>query len=180
VGPFPRERVVHREADAVHPLWHFIARKCRERKCERVDEALALVHQRFAFLDRLARDEELTLTQVAQAAVDELCRPARRARGKILRFDEQRFLSVARGFAKNAGARNATANHDDVPRFGGSVRSLQPFPHTFTVTARPHGPGTLAGKLRVGANRERGASIVASGDDKWLGCRVRATCYDRT
>src|SRR5690606_22440188 len=84
VLPLPGERVVHGEADAVHPLRHLVARELGEREAERVDEADAFIHQPLALAHGLPGDEELSLSQVAEAAVYELGRAARRARREVL------------------------------------------------------------------------------------------------
>src|SRR5207244_6194780 len=98
------ERVVHREADAVHPLRHLVARERGERERERIDEALALLHQPLALLHGLARDEELTLPKVTETTMHELRRPARRPGREVLRLDEERLLPVTCGLTEDPGA----------------------------------------------------------------------------
>jgi len=64
-------------------------------------------------LGRGLEDEpDLTLLEVAQAAVDQLGRAARGARGEISALDECGAQSAHRSIARDAGAGDATADHE--------------------------------------------------------------------
>ena len=91
MGPLAGQDVVHGQAQAEHPAGHRVALERSEPETERLHEPGRFFHEALTLDDALARDAELALTQVAEAAVDKL----RRAgfldvpEAKVLRLDEQ-------------------------------------------------------------------------------------------
>jgi hypothetical protein len=70
--------------------------------------------QPIALAAGLARHAELTLGDVAEAAVNELRGAARGAGGEVLALDEQRAQAARGGVAQHGGARDAAAHHQQV------------------------------------------------------------------
>ena len=79
----------------------------REVRRETVDEQVPLG-------EGLADQVEVEHLEVAQAAVDELAGPARRAARPVLRLDHGRRQPTADGVEGDAGTRHATADDEDV------------------------------------------------------------------
>ena len=67
-----------------------------------------------ALLQRLVDQAEIELLEVAQAAVDELARARRRARGQVARLDQGDRQPAGGGVERRAGAGDAAADDDDV------------------------------------------------------------------
>src|SRR6185295_3961884 len=63
---------------------------------------------------RLEHQADLALLEVAQAAVDQLARLRRRARGVVALLEQRDLEAAQRGVARYARAGDATADHDDV------------------------------------------------------------------
>ena len=71
----------------------------------------------------LAGDRELALREVAQAAVDELGRPARRAERQVVRVDCEHRQAAGDGVEGDTGAGDAEADHHDVHLVGDAVEA---------------------------------------------------------
>lgn len=71
----------------------------------------ALAQQRFPFAKRFPDQPELTVLQIAQAAMDYSCRAAGYPGGKIVLLNQQRALAGARALPRYGNSVNAAANH---------------------------------------------------------------------
>ena len=82
----------------------------RRQERDRLDEVRRqAVEQQAALAQRLADEPELELLEIAQAAVDQLARPARRARGEVALLDERDPQPARSRVERRAAA-------DDAPR----------------------------------------------------------------
>ncbi len=70
-----------------------------------------------AFAQTLAHQRELAGFEIAQAAVNQLARPAGRAAGEAEPFDEQRAVTCGRGGLQYPGTVNAAADDDYIVLF---------------------------------------------------------------
>ena len=91
----------------------------RDDERQRVDEVRRQRDHELALEQRLADEAEVEVLQVAQAAVDELGRAARRAGGVVGALDERDAVAARGGVERDAGARDAAADDDEVERLGG-------------------------------------------------------------
>jgi hypothetical protein len=72
------------------------------------------VHEQRALEQRLAHQPEVEALEVAQAAVDELRRAARRAGRIVLALDESHAVAARRRVERDARAGDPAADHDHV------------------------------------------------------------------
>ena len=107
--PRALHRVVQHQARAhVRPLDHLLVQRVQER--DRLDQVRGeLGHEQVAFPQRLVDQLEVELLQVPQAAVDELARPARRARGQVARLHQGHPQAAGRGIQGGPGPRYSSA-----------------------------------------------------------------------
>ena len=73
-----------------------------------------VVPQPLALVQRLVDEPDLALLQVAQAAVDELRRLRRRARGEVVALDQRGAQTAGGGVERGAGAGDAAADDQHV------------------------------------------------------------------
>ncbi len=114
----PAEHVVHRHADAdVEALPHAVV--------ERVEEAHGLhevrgdpLQEQTAFDQGLADEGEVELLEVADAAVHELRRTARRARAPVAGLDDADAQAAGDRVERTAAADDPAADHQDVELAG--------------------------------------------------------------
>ncbi len=86
---------------------------------QRVHEVRRERDQELALEQRLADEPEVEVLQVAQAAVDELGRAARGAGGVVRALDERDAVAARGRVERDARARDAATDDDEVERLGG-------------------------------------------------------------
>ena len=125
----PLERVVQHQAGAdVRPFEHLAVQRVEERN--RLDQVRGqLRDEQVALTERLPHQLEVKLLEVPKAAVDELARPARRARGKVPGLDQRDPEPPGRGVQRGSRAGHAAADDEDV-----EVRAGQAIEDSATVT----------------------------------------------
>ena len=84
-----------------------------------VGEVRGDLAQAGALAGGLAHQRDVALLQVAHAAVDQLRAPARRAGGEVDRLEERHRQAAQCGVARDAGARDAAADDDEIEIGGG-------------------------------------------------------------
>jgi hypothetical protein len=87
-----------------------------EQNTLRLDQPGCFAQQPAAFAHRLARQRDLALAQVAQAAVDQLRRARRRSPGEVARLDQHHGNAAPRRLEGDAGAGDAAADDEQVGR----------------------------------------------------------------
>src|SRR2546423_647803 len=138
-GGGPRQRVVHVQADADEPVG-LRAVERRDYELQRAHEVRGELDEQLALEQRLAHEPEVEVLQVAQAAVDQLARPAARAEREVLALDERDAVAARGGVERHPGARDAAADHDDVEAIGLECgESLFARDHARYVTYSPDG-----------------------------------------
>ena len=70
--------------------------------------------QREALAGRLTHEQEVSVFQVAYASVHDLRRPARRAEGEVVLFDEGDRPPSQGGIAGDSGTGNSSSDHEEV------------------------------------------------------------------
>ncbi len=70
--------------------------------------------QSFAFEQGLAHQPEVVGFQIAQAAVDQLCRPGGCVRGEIVLFDQEDFQPTSGRIARKPGPIDAAADDQEI------------------------------------------------------------------
>ena len=152
------DRVVERDAGRDVRALPVLGQRVQE--ADRLDQVRGEAGQaELALPQRLAHQPEVQLLQVAQPAVEELRRPARRARREVTGLDEGHLQPAGRGVERRPGADHAAADHDDVELLGG-----EPVPRPRPVP-RPQAGGLrrrvqLLGRART--SRRPGPSRVHS------------------
>ena len=109
----PRHHVVHvqpHSEQAVEPL----ALERRHDHRQRLHEVRRELHEQRALEQRLAHQPEVEVLEVAQAAVDELRRAARRARGEVGLLDQGDAVAARGGVERHARAGDPAAHDDEV------------------------------------------------------------------
>ena len=102
------------------------------------------LHEDAALDGALLGDRELALGEVAQAAVDQLRRPARGAEGEVVRVDGEHGETAGDGVEGNAGAGDPEADHHDVDPVGDAGQA-----GSDAAPSGLQGPGDEARVLRV-------------------------------
>ena len=120
----------------------FPARVVAKGKALRLDQPRRIRQQGLPLMHRFARQRELALLEVAQAAVHQLRGTARRAPGEIALFHQQRLQAAPRCFQQDAGARDAAADDQDVPVARQHARQLRPV-HNGPSTSGSSLPGFI-------------------------------------
>ncbi len=128
----------------------------RRQHRQRVDQVRGRdVHQDAALDRALVGDRELALGEVAQAAVDELGRPARRAEGEVVGVDREHGEAAGDRVEGDAGAGDAEADDHHVDLAGdvrpGRRRCVAPV----RVASGLQRPRDQPGVLRVEVGRAR-------------------------
>jgi hypothetical protein len=137
------EGVVERDArPGVEPLPAAVLQRVDER--DRLDQVRGeLLDEQPAFLQRLGDQPEVEHLQVAQAAVDELARAARRAGGEVAGLDQSDAQAAGRGVESGARAHDTAADDQDVQLAAGLRRRRQrvqrAFPRLGGQGDRSHG-----------------------------------------
>ena len=91
----------------------------REQERQRLDQMRRQPGQRqLPLVQRLAHQPEFQLLEVAQAAVEHLRRPARRARGEVARLDQRHLEPAGGGVQRAPGTHHAAADDHDVELLG--------------------------------------------------------------
>ena len=89
-----------------------------------------IAHQPSSFTQRLVDQANVTVLQVAQAAVDHLRALRRRAAGEVVALDERGTQTACRGVERNADTRDPTSDDEHVERFAiGSAGGSQCIEH---------------------------------------------------
>ena len=125
------EDVVSGESEAEDPAAIFVARAHRKQKTKRLHEAGRGLQEFGSFAHGFAREAEIALREIAQAAMHQLRRTRRRSAGEVARFDKRRTDSGARAFQSDARSRNAPAHDQRVKR--------RPFAQTRETLVPGHG-----------------------------------------
>ena len=113
VGAGEGQRVVH--ADADRRVGAFVLVLEGPQEGLGLDEVRrGAGEQSASFGERLVHEGEVELVEVAQAAVDELGRPARGAAGPVAHLDDAGAQAARRGVQGDAGARHPAADDEDV------------------------------------------------------------------
>ncbi|MNW53111.1 hypothetical protein D3C74_306600 [compost metagenome] len=109
-----RERVVQRDPGAdVGTLPHAVLERVQER--DRAHEVRReVLDEQVALGQRLVDQVEVEHLQVAQPAVDQLARPARRTGGPVLTLDDRGREPTGHGVEGDARSGHASADHEDV------------------------------------------------------------------
>ena len=81
-----------------------------------------LLEQQAALVQRLAHEADVEMLEVAQTAVDQLARAARRAGGEVALLDQSHGQAAARRVQGDAAAGHAAADHEDVERLRREAR----------------------------------------------------------
>jgi hypothetical protein len=112
-APAAGHRVVEVQADADHAI--------RPRAVEGGDHERQRPHEvrrepdhELALEQRLAHEAEIEVLQVAKAAVDELARAARGARGEVGLLDQRDRVAAGGGVERDARAGDPAADDDEV------------------------------------------------------------------
>jgi hypothetical protein len=106
-------RVVEVEADSDHAIGPgAVERGDHER--QRPHEVRREPDHELALEQRLAHEPEIEILQVAKAAVDELARAARGARGVVGLLDQRHRVPARGGVEGDAGAGDPAADDDEV------------------------------------------------------------------
>lgn len=80
-----------------------------------MDNMRSVMQQDRSFRESLAYHRNVTLFQVANAAVNELCAAAGRALAEIVLFKQQYGMATSGSIDSAAGAGRPAAYHNDVP-----------------------------------------------------------------
>ena len=114
-----RERVVDPQAD-VHQLETGLrALVDRDQERQRAHEVRRDLGLDATLRDALEHEPDLAVLEIAQAAVDELARLRRCARGVVALLEQGDLHPAELGITCDAGAGDASADHDDVIGHGG-------------------------------------------------------------
>ena len=89
-------------------------RLVRQHERQRFDKMRRRLQQNFALGKRLGDESEFVIFEIAQAPVDQFRAPRRRVLSKIVALDQQHGQATTRGVARNAGAVDAAADHQQV------------------------------------------------------------------
>ena len=89
-------------------------RLVRQYERQRFDKMRRRLQQNFALGKRLGDESEFVIFEIAQAPVDQFRAPRRRVLSKIVALDQQHGQATTRGVARNAGAVDAAADHQQV------------------------------------------------------------------
>jgi hypothetical protein len=109
-----REPPVHAERRAHLPRRGVAVLPGAKQKRQRLHEIRVHAQQQVALATGFARDREVAVREVAQAAVHHLRRTTRGARREVVALDEQRPQPARRRVAQHAGADDAAADHQHV------------------------------------------------------------------
>jgi hypothetical protein len=120
------------------------------------------VQHQLAFPEGFADQAELQLFEVAEAAVEQLAGPARRAGGQVSGLDERDPQAPRRGVQRGPDPDHAAADDDDVEGLG-----LQASPGLLAFQ-RPHATGDGRLDLGLGLLVHRCCPGLARGHDKRL------------
>ena len=113
-GTCATQRVVEQQASAdVSALPHPVAQRVDELDRFHQVRAELLEHQA-PLVQRLPDEPEVELLEIAQPAVDEFARPARRARCPVAHLDEGHRETARRGVQCGSGTGDATTDHEHV------------------------------------------------------------------
>src|SRR5271170_319412 len=86
----------------------------RQHESQRPDNMRGHAPERFALHERFAHQPKLVVFEVAQAAVDQLARRARRRAGKVALFAKKHRPATAGGVAGDAATVDPAADDGDV------------------------------------------------------------------
>ena len=109
-----RESPVDAERGAHLPRRRLAVLPGAEQERQRLHEIGVHAQQQIALATRLARDREMAVGEIAQAAVHHLRRATRGARREVAALDQQRAQAARRGVAQHAGADDAAADDEHV------------------------------------------------------------------
>ncbi len=157
----PAHRVVHVEPHAQQPVGA-LAPEAGDEERQRPDQVRGQLHELRALEQRLAHEAEVEVLQVAQAAVDQLRRAARRARREVAPLDERHAVPARGGVEGHAGTGDPPADHDQV--VGVALQGRQ------GVRARDHGRNVTNSP---GARRS-GGSFSCRGVPRWINPSTRS------
>jgi hypothetical protein len=138
------EHVGRHQPHAKHPRGRPVAEVTQNEEAQRLDQAAPFAQQALALMHRIEGEPDLRIAEITQSAVHQLRRAAGGARCKIVSFDQQRLQAGAACFAQDARARDAAADHDQIPRL------VEIAPDSFAPVSVPH--GSPQGTSRQGGN----------------------------
>ena len=95
---------------------HAVRPKIGMRNGRRLDQVGGVAAQALALVERFVDEPDLALLEVAQAAVDQLGRLRRRARGEVVALDERGAQPTGGGVEGAPDAGDAAADHEHVER----------------------------------------------------------------
>ena len=113
-----RHQIVELQTDADLPRLASRAAIQRNEELERLDEMRAQRQQPLALAQRLMHEIELEMLEISQPAVDEPRRRAARPAADVAAIEEQRLQAAQRRLARNRGAVDPGADHDQVESDG--------------------------------------------------------------
>ena len=118
-APSARE-VVHPQRGAQRlgdlPRDHPVLRHDRDEEREHLDHVGRVAHQPAPLVERLVHEPDVTVLQVPQPTVDQLRTLRRRAAGEVVALDQRHSQAAMRRVEGDAGAGDATADHEHVER----------------------------------------------------------------
>jgi hypothetical protein len=172
-------RVVQGQARPdVRPLDHLLVQRIQERHgFDQVRRELG--HEQVAFPQRLVDQLEVKLFQVPQAAVDELARSARGARGQVARLDQGHPQAAGGGVQGGPGPGDAAADDQHVEPLG-----RQPAEHRAPLAGVqnaviPHHPFPHRTELLCQNPRHQVRAYLASTGPASLGSLTGPARYSR-
>ena len=101
--------------------WHHMGQRSDEMRSDGRHESRAL-HR------ALPGDRDITVREVAQAAVDQLAGPPRRAEGEVAGLDEHHIEPAACGIECDSATRDAAPDHQQVGHMAGGQQVQVPGP----------------------------------------------------
>lgn len=115
------DEIVEAEAEADFPEWPGIGGVDWEEKWLRVDEMRGELAEEIAFAAGFGDEGELTMFEIAEAAVDEFAGTTGSAGGEVGLLDQGDAKTTERGVTRDAGAENTAANDQQVKRGAGQL-----------------------------------------------------------
>ena len=171
--------VVHpqgRRVRAGHRLRHdAVASEEGDQERQRRDQVRRVLEQTLALRQVLVHEAELTLLEVAEAAVHHLRRLGRGARGEVGLFDERRAQAAAGGVQRHARSGDPPAHDEDVELL---VRESAQRVGTSEGVHRPSLPHPSGAQPGVSCRRGSRPGAAPSGSAAgWrVGVPTRASC----
>ena len=109
----PADMVVEEQAEPDQP-GRTQALGVRQHEAHRPDDVRRGLPEHLALHQRFPHQPELVVLEIAQAAMDQLGRPGRRAAGEIVHLGEKDGIAAAHGIARDAASVDAATNDKNV------------------------------------------------------------------